>query len=90
MLNYYKRSWQGLDQTELCAHSRAHTRFQEWVEAGVFLKLWQAGITQFDELCGIDWDWLSIDGAMTKAPLGGKKTGPNPTDRGKSGLNEAC
>src|SRR5258708_1973744 len=35
--------WQALDQTELCAHATAHDRFQEWVEAGVFLKLWQAG-----------------------------------------------
>ena len=65
--------WQALDQTELCAHSTAHDRFQVWVEAGVFLTLWQAGVKQFDELCGIAWDWLAMDGAMTKAPLGGEK-----------------
>ena len=81
--------WQALDQTELCAHSTAHGRFQAWVEAGVFLKLWQAGVEQFDELCGIGWDWLSMDGAMTKAPLGGEKTGPNPTDRGKSDVKRS-
>jgi len=81
--------WQALDQTELCPHSRAHDRFQEWVQAGVFLKLWQAGLEQFEELRGIDWDWLSMDGAMTKAPLGGEKTGPNPTDRGKSGVKRS-
>src|SRR6266702_1121528 len=81
--------WQALDQTDLCAHSTAHDRFQEWVEAEVFLKLWQAGAEQFDELCGIDWDWLSMDGAMVKAPLGGEKTGPNPTDRGKSGVKRS-
>jgi putative transposase len=81
--------WQALDQTELCTHSTAHDRFQAWVEAGVFLKLWQAGIQQFDELCGIEWDWLAMDGAMTKAPLGGEKTGPNPTDRGKSGVKRS-
>lgn len=67
--------WQALDQTELCAHSTAHDRFQEWVQAGVFLKLWQAGLEQFEEICGIDWGWLSMDGAMTKAPLGGEKNG---------------
>ncbi len=66
--------WQALDQTELCAHSTAHDRFQEWVQTGVFLKLWQAGVEQFDEFYGIDWDWLSMDGAMSKAPLGGKKS----------------
>lgn len=81
--------WQALDQTELCAHSTAHDRFQVWVEAGVFLKLWQTGLEQFDELCGIEWDWLAMDGAMTKAPLGGDKIGPNPTDRGKSGVKRS-
>jgi hypothetical protein len=50
------------------------------VQAGVFLKVWQAGIEQFDELCGLDWDWLSMDGAMTKAPLGGGKNRPIRTN----------
>ena len=68
--------WQALDQTELCAHSTAHDRFQAWAEAGVFFGLWQAGVEQFDELCGIDWGWLAMDGAMTKAPLGGGKNRP--------------
>jgi transposase len=81
--------WQALDQTELCAHSTAHDRYQQWVQAEVFLKLWQAGISQFDELKGLDWAWLSMDGAMTKAPLGGEETGPNPTDRGKSGVKRS-
>lgn len=65
--------WQALDQTELVAHSTAHDRYQEWVRADVFLKLWQAGVAQFDELQGIAWDFSSMDGAMTKAPLGGEK-----------------
>jgi transposase len=67
--------WQALDQTELCPHSTAHDRFQAWVEAGVFLQLWQAGVERFDEGRGIDWDWLAMDGALTKAPLGGEKHG---------------
>jgi hypothetical protein len=33
------------------------------------LNLWQTGVARFDELKGIDWHWLSMDGAMTKAPL---------------------
>jgi putative transposase len=81
--------WQALDQTDLCAHSTAHDRFQEWVRAGVFLRLWQTGVAQFDELRGIDWEWLALDGAMTKAPLGGEQTGPNPTDRGKQGAKRS-
>lgn len=70
--------WEALNQTDLCAKSTAHDRFQEWVDAGVFLKLWYAGVEQFDELQGIDWNWLSMDGALTKAPLGGGKDGAKP------------
>jgi putative transposase len=72
--------WGALDATDLCPHSTAHDRFQEWGVAGVFLRLWKAGVEQFDELQGIDWSWLSMDGAMTKAPLGGE-TGRQESDR---------
>ncbi len=65
--------WKALDETDLCSGSTAHARFQEWVAADVFLKFWQCGLERFDELQGIDWDWLSMDGAMTKAPLAGEK-----------------
>jgi putative transposase len=70
--------WKALDQTDLCAGSTAHDRYQEWVAAGVFLKLWQVGVERYDELKGIDWEWVSMDGAMTKAPLGGEKKWPQP------------
>lgn len=65
--------WEALNQTDLCAKSTAHDRFQEWVKADVFIRLWRAGVDMFDDLRGIDWEWLSMDGAMTKAPLGGEK-----------------
>ncbi|MBP3957813.1 IS5 family transposase [Gemmata sp. G18] len=81
--------WKALDATGMCPGSTAHARFQEWVAAGVFLKLWTAGLLEYDQLKGIDWSWLSMDGCMTKAPLGGKKDGPNPTDRGKSGVKRS-
>jgi transposase len=77
--------WEALNQTELCAKSTAHDRFQDWVEAEVFLKLWKAGVEQFDELQGIDWSWLSMDGALTKAPLGGEKDGAKPHRPGQGG-----
>jgi transposase len=80
--------WKALDQTELCPGSTAHDRFQEWVQADVFLKLWQAGVEQFDDLQGIDWDWLSMDGAMTKAPLGGEKNRPQ-SDRPRQRRRQA-
>ena len=31
---------------------------------------------KYDKLKGIDWSWVSMDGAMTKAPLGGGKNRP--------------
>src|SRR5215213_3150252 len=45
--------WEALNQTELCAKSTAHDRFQEWVEADVFVKFWHTGVAQLDELQGI-------------------------------------
>jgi transposase len=74
--------WKALDQTKICSGSTAHLRFQEWVAAGVFLKLWQAGLERYDELKGLDWSWLSMDGAMTKAPLGGGKNRAQPNGPG--------
>jgi putative transposase len=75
--------WNALNHTVLCSSSAAHRRFQEWAAAGVFLQLWTRGLAEYDALQGIDWEWLAIDGAMTKAPLGGIKVGKHPTDRAK-------
>ena len=74
--------WKALDATGICSGSTAHLRFQEWVAAGVFLELWRVGLERYDELKGLDWSWLSMDGAMTKSPLGGGKN----RDRGKNGV----
>lgn len=65
--------WKALDATKFCPGSTAHDRFQEWVEAGVFFEFWRMGLLDYDCLKGIDWAWLSMDGCMTKAPLGGEK-----------------
>ena len=70
--------WKALDATGICPGSTSHDRFQEWVAAGVFLKLWKAGLLGYDQLKGIDGSWLSMDGCMTKAPLGGENDGQEP------------
>lgn len=67
--------WNALNATGLCPSSTAHDRFQKWEQAGVFLKLWRQGLTEYDEVKSLDWAWQSMDGAMTKAPLGGGKNG---------------
>jgi putative transposase len=77
--------WNALSATGICSSSSAHWRFQEWTEAGVFEQFWRRGLLKYDELKGIDWEWLALDGAIGKAPLGGEQTGASPTDRAKSG-----
>lgn len=77
--------WGALDGTGICKHSAAHRRFQEWVEAGVFEQFWIHGLLSYDELKGIDWSFLSMDGAMTKAPLGGEKNRAKSNRSGQKG-----
>jgi len=64
--------WKALPRS-LGAPSTVHDRFQEWRKAGVFQRMWEEGLGLYDELEGIDWEWSALDGAMTKAPLGGKR-----------------
>jgi transposase len=58
--------------------SAIHAYFQEWVELGVFEELWRLALEEYDGLRGIDWKWQSVDGAMTKSPLGGEKNREKP------------
>jgi transposase len=67
--------WKALNATRFCPSSTAHDRFQEWVKVGVFQKIWQTGLLTYDHVKGLNWSWLSMDGCMTKAPLGGEKDG---------------
>lgn len=62
--------WNALPR-ELGASSTIHDRFQEWEQAGFFKALWQAGLSVYDQLQGLEWEWQAIDGAMTKAPFAG-------------------
>jgi transposase len=75
--------WKALPAERFGSASSIHKRFLEWAKAGVFVRLWQAGLAEYDEMEGIAWRWQSIDGAMVKAPLAQESVGPNPTDRGK-------
>ena len=70
---------------EFGSGSTLHRRFQEWVRRGVFRKLWQAGLLEYEALRGVQWDWQSIDGAITKAPLGGGKNRPQSHRSGQIG-----
>jgi len=63
---------------EFGSGSSLHRYFQRWVAKGVFETLWAIALLEYDDLKGIEWRWQSMDGAMTKAPLGGGKDGPQP------------
>jgi putative transposase len=66
--------WKALPR-RLGAPSTVHDRFQAWQEARVFERLWHAGWLLYDELKGLEWEWQAMDGAMSKAPLGGETGG---------------
>jgi transposase len=76
--------WKALNATRFVPGSTAHDRFQEWVRAGVFRTLWEAGLLAYDDWKGINWTWMSMDGCMTKAPLGGKKDRKKPDRSGQA------
>lgn len=79
--------WNALPRS-LGASSTVHDRFQEWRAAGVFERLWPLALAQYDDLVGIEWEWQAMDGAMTKAPLGGKRDRAEP-DRPREAGHEA-
>jgi transposase len=58
---------------------------QAWHQAGVWVKLHCLLLAELNSADQIDWDRALIDASFAKAPEGGEDTGPNPTDRGKSG-----
>lgn len=72
------QSLNSLDPTRYAKRSTAHTRFQEWSQAGFFARLWEASLLDYDEMQGLDFEWMALDGAMTKAPLGGEKKRSQP------------
>ena len=80
--------WNALPR-EMGASSTVHDRYQEWERKGFFKELWRAGLAEYDELEGIEWEWQALDGTMTKAPLGRGDTGKNPTDRAKMGTKRS-
>jgi transposase len=79
--------WKTLPKERFGSPSSVHGYFREWLFAGFFLNLWKAGLSEYDELKGIEWSWLSIDGSMVKAPLARDSVRRNPTDRGEKGPN---
>jgi putative transposase len=53
--------------------STVHDRLQNWRKSGVFINLWMELLIEYDDLLGLDWEWLSGDTSFVKSPLGGEK-----------------
>jgi transposase len=69
--------------------STAHDYFQKLVKADVWEQVWREALKTYDELRGLDWKWLSMDGQMSKAPLGVRRLAPTPRTEPKAGPNAA-
>ncbi len=67
--------WKALPQA-FGSGSTCHRRFQQWVQAGVFQRLWGQVLREYDRRQGIGWRWQALDSALVKAPLGGRKPAP--------------
>ncbi len=80
-------SWQTAERLLGCAVSDTtlRARRDEWIAAGIFEDLVDEALGAFDRIVGLDLTEVAVDGSAHKAPSGGPGTGPNPTDRGKSG-----
>ena len=74
-----KRDWFQVSSSTL------HERFQTWQQAGIFDQLFKMMVRYYARVQNIGWKWQSVDSKMVSSPLGGGKTGKNPTDRGKRG-----
>ncbi len=80
--------WQACPR-EFGAPSTVYYWFNRWCREGIFKKIWEIALKEYDDLKGLEWKWQSIDSTMNKAPLGGEDTGANPTDRGKKGTKRS-
>jgi putative transposase len=82
--------WQACPRERFGPPSTVYYYFRQWVTAGVFGHLWAVALTVYDDLKGLEWTWQSVDGAMTKAPLGARPRAPIPRTVASAGRNAVC
>ena len=78
-------SWDVAGRISGAGETTLRRRRTEWIAAGVFEELRVEATAAYDRIIGLDLSEVAVDGSQHKAPFGGEGTGPNPTDRGKSG-----
>ena len=62
--------WKALDIPNICSGSTAHRRFQDWVQAGIWARLWDEALAEYDEVIGLDLEWYSLDGSPHNEVVG--------------------
>jgi len=78
-------SWDVAGRLGKGSETTLRRRRDEWVALGAYACLVDEAVAGFDKVIGLDLSDVSVDGSLHKAPCGGEGTGPNPTDRGKTG-----
>jgi transposase len=79
--------WKALPR-EYGSGSTCHRRFQQWVGAGVFERIWAKLLRRYDDVQGIGWRWQSLDSSSVKAPLGGRRPDQTPLIEASSGRRD--
>src|SRR5271169_6502385 len=79
-------SWDVAGRLGKGSETTLRRRRDEWVALGAYACLVDEAVAGFDKVIGLDLSDVSVDGSLHKAPCGGEGTGPNPTDRGKTGV----
>lgn len=78
-------SWDVAARLTTAGETTLRNRRTQWLAAGVFDKLLEEALAAYDRIIGLDLSDVAVDGSLHKAPCGGEGTGPNPTDRAKTG-----
>jgi transposase len=78
--------WEDLPQEMGCGSGMTcWRRLRDWQKAGVWQRLFENLLSELESLGALDWSRALVDSAQVRAPHGGKKTGPSPVDRRKTG-----
>jgi transposase len=78
--------WRYLPATSAFPSGHTCLRYlRQWQKAGIWQRLFETLLAELQARHQIDWYRALVDSASVRAPCGGEKTGPNPTDRRKLG-----
>jgi transposase len=78
--------WRRLPATVAFPSGRTCLRhLRRWQRAGIWQRIFETLLAELQATHKIDWYRALVDSASVRAPCGGAETGPNPTDRRKSG-----